>query len=219
MTIYIPYKHNGEDALKYALRGIEKNFPHDVVLITDTPPEWYKGNILYKQDVSSRKQLNLISKLFEIKDEQFIYWNDDHFLIKPITEIKNWYEGTISQALKKAQGRYYQAVGNTYEHFGDVKYYDIHTPCILTREQVHRVFRLEWGDKEFVIKSAALCQEEGEEMKDLKINRPVSMTAIEHLIKDRTFFSTGPNGWKTPMINLLNIMFPHKSKWEKSLTG
>ena len=215
MTIYIPYKHNGEDALKYALRGIEKNFPHDVVLITNQPPEWYKGNTIYKQDISDRKQLNLISKLFEVKDEQFIYWQDDHFLIKPITELKNWYEGTISQALKKAQGRYYQAVGNTLEHFGDVRYFDIHLPCILTNQQIHRVFRLEWGDKDFVIKTAALCQEEGEEMKDLKIDRPISKEAIHELVKDRTFFSTGPNGIKGQMISYLNELLPHKSKWEK----
>ena len=41
------------------------------------------------------------------------------------------------------------------------------------------------------------------------------MAGIDSLIKDRTFFSTGPNGFKTPMINYLNILFPHKSKWEK----
>ena len=215
MTIYLPYKHNGEDALKYALRGIEKNFPHDVVLITTEPPEWYKGNILNKKDVSSRKQLNLICKLYEVKDEKFIYWNDDHFIIKPIEEIKTWYEGTITQALNKAGGRYFEAVRNTLEHFGDVKYYDIHTPAVFTREQVQRVFKLEWSDKEFVIKTAALCQEEGEEMKDLKINRPISKEAIHELTKDRIFFSTGPNGYKTQMVSYLNELFPHKSKWER----
>ena len=214
MTIYIPYKHNGEDALKYALRGIEKNFPHDVVLITDNPPEWYKGNILNKQDVSSRKQLNLICKLYEVKDEKFIYWNDDHFIIKPIEEIKTWYEGTIAQSLNKAGGKYYEAVRNTYEHFGDVKYYDIHTPAIFRREQIQRVFRLEWGDKEFVIKTAALCEEDGEETTDLKINRPISKEAIQELVKDRMFFSTGANGFKQQMINFLTEMFPDKSNYE-----
>ena len=215
MTIYIPYKHNGEDALKYALRGIEKNFPHDVVLITDNPPEWYKGKLAYCSDNTGRKQFNIINKLWAIRDENFIYWNDDHFLIKPIEEIKTWYEGTITQALNKAGGRYYEAVRNTYEHFGDVKYYDIHTPAVFTREQIQRVFKLEWSDKEFVIKTAALCQEEGEEMKDLKINRPISKEAINDLVKDRTFFSTGPMGYKTQMVSYLNELFPSKSKFEK----
>lgn len=215
MTIYIPYKHKDGEELRFALRSIDKHFPHDVVLITDKVPEWYKGEILFHKDISDRKQLNIISKLFEVPDETFFMWNDDHFLLKPITEIKNWYEGTLSEALAKAQGSYYQAVRNTLEHFGDVKYYDIHTPCIFIREQIQRVFRLEWGDKEFVIKTSCLNSEEGEEMKDLKIYRPISKEAIEHLTKDRIFFSTGATGFKQQMKEFLTEKFPHKSRWEK----
>ena len=218
MTVYIPYKHKDGEELRFCLRAIDKHLTghEDVILITDKTPDWYRGKIIYHPDVSDRKQLNIISKLFQVKDDKFIMFNDDHILLKPlhINEIKNWYHGTISEAQKKAQGRYYKSVGNTLEHFGDVKYYDIHTPCIFTREQIQRVFGLEWGDKEFVIKTAALYQEDGEEMTDCKINQLLSMGAIEEKIKDRLFFSTGPGGMKTPMINLLNIMFNNKSKFE-----
>jgi len=217
MNIYIPYKRSRKDELRYCLRSIEKNFAYydDVILITDESPDWYNGNVLVHKDVSSRKQLNIISKLYCVPDNQFIMFNDDHFLLKPLTEIKNWYEGTLSQALKKATGRYYQAVRNTFDHFGDVKHYDIHVPAILTSLQVHRVFRLEWGDNEYIIKTAALSSQEGEEMKDLKIYRPISKEAIEELTKDRLFVSTGPTGFKPQMIQFLNEKFPDKSRWEK----
>jgi len=216
MKIYIPYKHKDGEELRFALRSIEKNFPdHEVVLISDKWPEWYNGLHLFHPDVSDRKQLNIISKLFKVTDESFIMWNDDHFLLKPLTEIKNWYDGTLTQALRKATGRYHQAVKNTLDHFGDIRYFDVHTPCVFTSEQIHRVFRLEWGDREFVIKSAAFNSKEGEEMTDLKINRNLSKEAIQELTKDRLFFSTGPTGFKPEMIKFLNEQFKEKSRWEK----
>jgi len=217
MKIYIPYKHKEGEELRFALRSIDKNFTgfDDVILITDESPGWYNGNVLVHKDVSSRKQLNIISKLYCVPDNQFIMFNDDHFLLKPLTEIKNWYDGTLKTALNKASGRYYQAVKNTLDHFGDIRYFDVHTPCIFTSEQIHRVFRLEWGDREFVIKSAAFNSKEGEEITDLKINRILSKEAIQELTKDRLFFSTGPNGFKLQMIQFLNEKFPEKCKWEK----
>jgi len=218
MKIYLPYKHNSGEELRFCLRAIDKYLSgyEDVILITDKTPDWYKGNILNHRDVSDRKQLNIISKLFAIADERFIMFNDDHFLLRPlrIDEIKNWYHGTISEALKKASGRYYTAITNTINHFGDIRYYDIHVPCIFTNEAIHRVFRLEWGDHEYVIKSAALIGEEGEEMTDCKINRPTTREDIEERIKDRLFFSVGPNGFKQQMIKKLNELYPDKSKYE-----
>jgi hypothetical protein len=218
MKIYIPYKHDDGEQLRFCLRAIEKNLSgyQDVILITDKAPWWFKGNTIHKEDVSNRKQFSIIRKLFEVNDERFIFWNDDHFLLRPlhINEIKNWFKGTISEALGKATGRYYTAVNNTINHFGDIRYYDIHVPCILTNKAVHRVFRLEWGDNEYIIKSTALIGEEGEEMKDCKINRPSTKQDIEERIKDRLFFSVGPNGWKQQMIKLMNEMFPQKSRFE-----
>lgn len=219
MKIYIPYKHNSGEELRFCLRAIDKHLTgyEDVILITDKIPDWYKGNTLIHRDVSDRKQLNIVSKLFAIADERFIYWNDDHFLLRHlhINEIKNWYNGTISEALGKATGRYYTAISNTFNHFGDIRYYDIHVPCILTNKAVHRVFRMEWGDNEYIIKSSALVGEEGEEMTDCKINRPTTKQDIEERIKDRIFFSVGPNGFKQQMIKKLNEMFHVKSRWEK----
>ena len=218
MKIYIPYKHTQGEELKFCLRSIEKYLTgyEDVFLITDKTPDWYRGKIIYHSDVSDRKQLNIISKLFQVKDDKFIMFNDDHFLLKPlhIDDIKNWYQGTLKDALNNATGKYYTAIKNTLDHFGDVRYFDTHFPCIFTREQIQRVFRLEWGDKEFVIKTAALCDQEGEEITDCKINHPMSKMAIEDRIKDRTFFSTGANGMRMQMMILLNELFPDKSRYE-----
>jgi len=218
MNIYIPYKMDDGEELRFCLRSIDKYLSgyNDIYLICDKWPEWYKGKVLLHGDISIRKQLNIISKLFQVKDEKFLMFNNDHFLLKPlhINEIKNWYHGTLKEALNNATGKYYTAIKNTIDHFGDVRYFDTHFPCIFTNHQIHRVFRLEWGSHEYVIKSAAFVDSEGEEITDCKINHPMSKAAIDDRIKDRTFFSTGPNGMRMQMMVLLNELFPDKSRYE-----
>ncbi len=219
MKIYVPYKYDGGEQLKFCLRAIEKNLCgyQDVILITDQKPDWFKGNTIFQTDVPNRKQFSIIRKLFEVKDERFIMFNDDHFLLRPlhINEIKNWYHGTLEEAKGKASGRYHTAITNTIRHFGNIRNFDIHTPAIFTREGIHRVYRLEWGDNEYIIKSAFFANSEGEEMTDCKINRPTTREDIEERIKDRIFFSVGPNGYKQQMIKKLNELYPEKSRWEK----
>src|SRR5688572_25487619 len=132
MNIFLPYKHTNGEELRFALRSIEKNLSgyRDVYLITDKCPEWYNGKfILYPDpypDVRGRRQFNIISKLFQVPEEKFVMWNDDHYLLKPlhVNEIKNWYEGTLKEAFGKSHGEYHKAVRNTFEHFGDVRYFD-----------------------------------------------------------------------------------------------
>lgn len=226
MNIYIPYKHKDGEELRYALRSIEKNLTgyDEVFLIGDKWPDWYnwanRAVVLYPDtypNVRGRRQFNIMSKMAQVPDEKFIMWNDDHFLLKPlhVNEIKNWYEGTLKEALAEARGVYYEAVKNTCDHFGgDNRHYDVHTPCIFTNEQIRMVLNLQWGKWDYIIKSAAFHKEEGEEMKDLKIKIAVSKEAIEHLTKDRLFLSTGAAGFKQQMKEFLNERFPNKSKYE-----
>ena len=200
------------------MRSIEKYLKGygDVYLIADKWPEWYNGKVILHPDVSSRKQLNIISKLFQVPQERFIFWNDDHFLLKElhVNEIKTWYHGTIREAIGKAQGKYYTALRNTCDTFGDIRNADIHVPCIYEAKRIKEVFGLNWADKDYVIKSAYFNNESGEEITDCKINRPISKEEIEERIKDRLFFSTGPNGLKTAMIKKLNELYPEPSKYE-----
>jgi hypothetical protein len=216
MNTYIPYKHTGGEELRYALRSIEKNLSgyKDVYLITEQWPEWYNGYFLAHPDVSNTKRYNIISKLHEVKDKRFIFWDDDHYLLKPlhVNNIKNWYEGDLSKALGEAHGKYHGAINNTLKAFGNIRYFDIHTPCVYDKEGIEKIFKLNWGD--YIIKSIFFKDKEGEEMKDCKIDRPISREAIRERIKDRLFFSTGANGFKQQMKDFLNEQFPNKSRYE-----
>lgn len=231
MTIVIPYKDDilsGVELL-FALRSIDKYLTGWTnVVITGTPPEWYRGESVYVKDCNGRKQFNIYSKILvacELKNvtEDFIMWNDDHFLLRPlgIEEIYNWYDGRLKDTAGKSHGvRYLETIKNTLKVIPDTLNYDIHTPCVYNKNMFKNLFR-EKSD-EVCIKSyyfnhfvANHHVVKHEPMKDFKINQLLSKEAIKELIKDRLFLSTSTNGMKKPMIELMEELYPNKSQWEK----
>lgn len=212
--------------LKYALRGIEKHLlGYKNVILVGTKPNWIK-NIDYipAEDIPGKKQFSIFRKIMmgsEGSTYNFAFWNDDHFLLKDlaIEDIKFWYEKEMDYWKKLAIGQYQKAVINTMELPGVNNYYtDIHFPIIYNRGKFEKLQDLEWGKKEYVIKSAYTRNEtEGfEPAFDLKLSDPrISKEQILAKIKNRLFFSTGPHSMTPFMKSVLHDKFPHKSKFEK----
>lgn len=261
MDIVIPLGKGGHKfgdiELKYALRSIEKYLTgyRDIFIVGEypvgissktekTPSGLTVASGLFfipAKDTPMRKQFSIMNKLLTaIKhpclSEDFLYFNDDHFLLKPlhVSDIKNWYEGTIKDHISKAVGKYKTACENTFYVIDGVfvfedrgnggwaanpiegKYFDIHTPCIFNKAGIRDLSHLNWKENEYIIKSLYLNINKGEEeeMEDCKINQPKSKKEIEERIKDRLFFSTGHNAIKPPMLKVLEELFPEKSSYE-----
>lgn len=226
MTILIPYKpdlHEGEE-LRFALRSIDKYLTGFTnLIIIGQPPEWYNGIYMKVQDYPDRKQFTIYNKLLlatnrEDVADNFILWNDDHFLLRHIdvTDIKYWYEGMLADTNSKTYGvRYYQAIQNTLRIIPNTFNFDIHVPIIFNKAK----FRAMFSNKttEICIKSyyCTVSGVNGEPMTDLKINQLFSEDAIRELLKGRIFFSTGSNGIRIPMMKVFNELYPDKSQWEK----
>lgn len=225
MTIVIPYKDDilSGTELLFALRSIEKHLTGftNLVIIGDKP-EWYKGEYVQAKDQNGRKQFNIYSKLLIACEHKsvspnFIMWNDDHFLLKDIIvlQIMNWYDGSLKDNIKGNHGaRYKETIANTLELIPEVLNHDIHTPCIYNKAIFYSLF-MDRTD-EICIKSYYFnkTREFQQPMKDFKINSILSKEAIKELIKDKLFLSTSTNGMKKPMIEVLNELYPKKSKWE-----
>jgi hypothetical protein len=236
MDIVIPLGKGGQKnddiELRYALRSIEKYLRgYGRIFIVGEKPVWKSKGIEYLDcnDVPGLKQRSMFFKILhacnnDITDE-FILWHDDHLLLKPlhVSEIKNWYHGTIEEHLYKAAGRYHQACANTKRVLdmpyvgstGDWKYYDIHTPCIFNKAGIRDLSKLDW-DMQMIIKSLYfnINKGESEEMRDCKLNRPYGKQDIEDRIKDRLFFSTGKNGLKPAMFKKFQELYPEKCSYE-----
>lgn len=228
MTIVIPYKDDilSGVELKFALRSIDKHLTGFTnVVIIGEPPEWYNGESVYVKDCVGRKQFNIYSKLLvacELNNvtDEFIMFNDDHFLLKPldVSEIKNWHDGYLSDTINKNHGaRYRETIANTLQIIPGALNYDIHTPCIYEKAMFKKLFHNRTD--EICIKSYYFYfydhADPNNSMRDFKVNQLLSKEAIHELIKDRLFLSTSTNGMKKPMIELLEELYPNKSQWEK----
>lgn len=225
-SIVIPYKDDILSGLelRFALRSIDQHLTGvDNIVIIGTPPDWYKGEFKEAKDYNHRKQFSIYSKLLvacelENVSEDFIMFNDDHFLLKNIMvlQIMDWHNGYLKDTLHRNHGiRYKEAIANTLQLRPDALNYDIHTPCIYNKSAFKYLFSNRTD--EICIKSYYFDWRNSpfeREMPDLKINQLLSKEAIKELIKDRLFFSTSTNGMKKPMIELLNELYPKPSKYE-----
>lgn len=226
MNIVIPYKdevHKGLE-LRYALRSIEKNLKwfKSVVLIGDKP-DWYKGEHIPAKDYTGRKEFSIYSKILTACEqteitENFLFFNDDHYLLKPLTisEIKYWHNGLLIHELeRRIGGRYRLVIQNTFELLGNgyPNNYDIHTPIIYNKSKFKELFQ--GLQKEVCIKSVYANQAEvqSEYMDDFKMDGDFWEDQIREKIKDKLFLSTG-TCLCTSMVKVLGELFPNKSNFE-----
>jgi hypothetical protein len=198
-------------------------------VIIGEPPDWYNGIKIAAADYSGRKQYSIYRKLLtyiesDICETRFMFWNDDHFLLRPTNEfdIAQYHNGHLENEFNRnLTGRYYQAVLRTINLLNssgnnNPLNYDIHCPCIFGSKKFKELFSSQQDElcmKSFYFNN----QKEGrsEYMDDLKINDSISPEAINNLIKDRWVFSTGPNGLSKNMLLVLSSLYPKKSKYEK----
>ena len=237
MTIVIPYKdevHKGLE-LKYALRSIEKNLTgwDDIWIMGRDLLGWIKyfdpiSWSIADEDYPGRKEYSVYRKLLRACDnklisENFIYWNDDHFLLKPlhVSEIKYWHNGPLEA--RNVYNRELEKQQNTLKlldgPYNYTKYnYDVHTPIIFNKHRFKKIF--EGRTEELCVKSlyanyrgnGDTYEVRGEFMDDCKILGYFEKEQVRQIINGHTFFST--NAICQPTIEVLEELFPDKSRFE-----
>lgn len=225
--IVIPYTldlHRGLELL-YALRSIEKHLTgfNDVTLIGDRP-NWYKGKHLHCVDIRERKEASIMNKVLKAAldpdiSSEFIMWHDDHMLLQPLAakDIKYWYDKTLQDALINNSKGYGTTLQNTIDKLKySAKNFDIHTPIIFNSDQFISLMIQGWP-KEYCLKSlyCNTLQIEGEQMDDMKLNTPYSVSQVQAKIAGRLFFSTGPLALVGEMETVWQELYPTRSRWEK----
>lgn len=227
IDIVIPYRldaHNGLELL-YALRSIEKYLTgyRDIYLIGDKPDWLTAVKHIPFTDAKGRKEFNIYQKLLRACQEEsvsdnFIYVNDDHFLLKPldVKDFKYWYDEPLKKLLDRNPKGYAGTIYNTLEIYPEALNFDIHTPIIFNKALFGSLFSSQ--QKEICVKSmycnSPFVEGEKEQMPDLKLNMPHYKGKIEAKIKGRLFFSTGPLVIHDEMIQVWNELYPEKSKYE-----
>ena len=113
MIAVYPFRHSAwrDNELRYSLRSLEKHFaPLSGVLIVGDKPDWLIDvDHLRMRDPVASKALNIWAKLREVArylgpGVEFIYMNDDFYLLKDCETMPDFYSGCMQSKIKRTPG-------------------------------------------------------------------------------------------------------------------
>lgn len=138
--VVIPYQKNQSGELDVCIALINKNVPHRNIHVVEAHDN-------ARRQVPSH--INQILKLrwaienLDITDEFYLF-NDDFFVLKPVTDIPYYHRGTLDEHLATRFGRgIYTKVLKATRGFlgGDALSYDVHVPFLFDKEKLYTLIQ------------------------------------------------------------------------------
>lgn len=234
-VLVIAYKRGLDDGveMKHSLRSIEKNLHMpdlEVVLVGDTPPEWMKPDlhVLSEPSGSLGKASNiarsvwLASKALYVEGvEDFIYLDDDYFLMDPTDSVMSVHGGALSAHLDRCRRHlrpdhwFLDSMKKTHEALFDempnLMTFELHRPLpvnvdeareLLEPIQGREIFWRSWyGNMSYAGQKAV----EGHDGRYVGKNFPTGVPWV----------SSEDGAWTQWAGKKLSEMFQEKSRWER----
>lgn len=218
MDIILPYHHSPYHELRYALRSICKYQPHDRVILVGDTEEWYKGDVILKEDTDNRPEFSVASKILrgiQEASEDFILWQDDIFKLND-NPVKPVYCDTLKHIMDvRHEGRFKNVLSNTYALFPDGYYYGGHTPMVMNGKLFEQAVDECWK-KDLIPKTmyGNYAKIGGEHVADCKIKGSNVYGVIKNFIAGKDYLSTGHYSMNKDMVKVLEELFPEKCRYE-----
>ena len=149
--VYVIGPQTDPAELTYSLRSVEVNFPHRLVWIVGTLPPGIKPDRYIKHEQVGRNKWDLIksSMLRIIKEteltEDFFWFNDDFFIMKPVKETwTNFCDGTLEHRVQELHTEgmspycrsLYKAEQELMALGASTMNYDVHLPMLFNKAKV-----------------------------------------------------------------------------------
>lgn len=208
---YSSWNHN---ELRIALRSWEQYGNIETVLIIGHKPDWLTNiHHIPFEDNRYPKIQNIFNKVKIATQhyDEFIFANDDHYLLNPLTELPYYYSCKLKDFKGSAGDTFFRYVDTTARLFPEGNYYDIHVPMIVRKEVVDKL-----EHKKDVLFKSYYCNTagvEGKELHDCAIRGHIRMDQIVSYVKNRDFVAT-TDGIAVELKKYLLERFAKKSKFE-----
>lgn len=230
MDVVYVYKRGPRNGieLRYSLRSL-KNIEHDRVFIVWDKPDRTKNVIhIPVEDTPGdkywnvRKKINVIVRDDRISDN-FIFMHDDHYILKPIKELKYYKRAKLKDHYEKiykklGDNKYTQAIKEVYDMFPEWYSFDVHTPIIFNKIKMRQImvtyWDTQWSKRSIYCNYFNIKWHKLESRKDdIKI-----FNDRYHISDTQLFLSTDNHIMYNQYITqLLNKLFPEQSQYEKPI--
>ena len=225
--VYLVKDTQENEELRYSLRTVQDNFPHDRVFFVGGKPNGLEpdGLIMVSQDGftkwdNTHKMIQAVCLCDELSDDVVLF-NDDFFVMKPVPGVEYYYEGMLSEKYAKLKQqfpnspKYRSRLGNAIQMLHDKMYgtfnYEVHLPFVFNRKEMLQLY------KEFPYGSAMRSMyanrfnKGGVNTSDVKIYNDSQIITGEE-----TFLSTTDRSFKELKVgDRIRKAFPHKSIFEE----
>lgn len=226
--VYICRAGENEE-LRYSIRSIVDNLPHDKIWVVGSKPSWYTGNFIPVKDTADKftnisNALKIAAEHPEISDD-FILMNDDFFLIKPVDILPTMHGGKLSDKIAAyasilPNSKYVNILCKAERYLArrgikESLDYDIHVPMVMNKQKL-----IDIAGKTLAPRSVYgnLNNVGGEMITDVKtyssIN-PLSSRSYDFKANDNTFLSCEDKSFAILYKQILKKMFSKKTVYEK----
>ncbi len=221
--------------LRYSLRSVQKYLSNvgRVHIVGELPDFIHAVNYIPFQDIHRWKETRIALKILKACQadyigENFLFMNDDHFLLRPFDAeaFPYFMKETIATTAqnRRFNDAYRKSLVNSYMALTKNNFlthnFDVHCPIIYNKKQFSAMMAMyDWDETNysFIIKSM-YCNTfgiPGVPCSDLKINNPLDHCQLTDIIRGREFFSIGDRAVNSDLLMLMENLYPEPSIYEK----
>jgi hypothetical protein len=219
-------RHGDNEELRYSIRSLVKNAPEGDVWVIGHKPDWYVGNFISIKDKYQKfgNILNCCSVAAHSADisEDFVWMNDDFFIVKEVKEILPLHRGTLADRVASYSGnsinKYQRLIIETYKKLVSIGYdnpldYETHIPLRMNKEDLRIALRHGLLPRSIY---GNMFNIGGDMVRDVKVygSKSDQHRTYDYLSGDSPYLSTEDFSFKEVLDNVLGDMFPEPSQYE-----
>jgi hypothetical protein len=228
-------RNGPNEELRYSIRSVVANMPHNDILVVGGKPDWYTGPFLpvdtyVNNRLSTNKYANTKNNIQHIVDsskvsDEFVFMNDDFYIMKPLDKLQYYHGGRFDDKLKTfslyaptaSYTNMLRRTKSVLEGLGikDPLDYTLHIPVLYHKNKLVQTLPYDGSTRTLY---GNIHRVGGRRMNDVKVHpkrkNEWAPEPFDYMNNDTPFLSTCDSVFQSVKNNLLGKVFTKPSKYE-----
>lgn len=145
--VYFVKDCTNNDEFRYSLRSVCKNMKYDRVWVFGGCPKDIVPDVRIRVEQKGETKWDKVKMMFKMAAENedlsddFILFNDDFFIMKPMEEVPTIYRSTLMKHVSMLQrGQYQDLLKDVMRQLGkEALSYEVHTPFVFNKKKLLKI--------------------------------------------------------------------------------